>query len=99
MAWEGSDRASRLPHDWQARRIRVLRRDGYRCQARLLTGGLCLQPASEVDHIVPGDDHRPENLRAICRSCHGRKTAAEGNAARKRLPPKRRPPERHPGAL
>ncbi|WP_375151143.1 HNH endonuclease [Pantoea sp. ANP04] len=52
-----------------------------------------------MDHVRPGDDHSLDNLRAICRSCHGRKTAAEGNAARKRLPPKRRPPERHPGLL
>jgi len=99
VSWEGSDRRARLPHDWQKRRLRVLIRDGYKCQVRLATGPLCLQPAGEVDHIVPGDNHDPANLRAICRSCHGRKTAAEGNAARKRLPPKRRPAERHPGAL
>ena len=99
MAWEGSDRAARLPHDWQARRRRVLIRDGYRCQTRLSTGALCLEPAGEVDHVVPGDDHREENLAAICRYHHGRKTAAEGNAARKRLPSRYRPPEKHPGAL
>jgi 5-methylcytosine-specific restriction endonuclease McrA len=99
MAWEGtSDRRERLPHDWPIRRPRVLRGASYRCQVQ--TDGIpCGEPANEVDHIVHGDDHSPENLQAICRWHHGRKTAAEGAAARKPRPTGRREPERHPGLL
>lgn len=73
--WEGSDRKSRLPDDWAKRRIRVLRRDGYRCHE-------CGAPANQVDHIIPGDDHDLDNLRALCRRHHALKSSAEGNAAK-----------------
>ena len=97
MAWEGSDRRSRLPADWQARRLRVLRRDRYACQHRDPAGRKCNAPANEVDHIERGDDHRDTNLQALCRKHHGEKTAAEGHAAwaAKRIPT-RRPEEVHP---
>ncbi|MDG4801708.1 HNH endonuclease signature motif containing protein [Micromonospora sp. WMMD980] len=99
MAWEGSDRSARLPSDWAVRRLRILRRDAYRCQVPLESGPRCLAPAGEVDHIERGDNHEPENLRAICRWHHGKKTAAEGNAARRPAASRRRPPEQHPGSL
>lgn len=92
-----SDRAMRLPPDWQARRLRVLRRDRYSCQARMSTGYLCLERANQVDHIVPGDDHDLTNLQALCRWHHARKTSAEGAAARTYIEPRRRKPEAHPG--
>lgn len=95
-AWQGSTRRSRLPHDWATRRVRVLRRDGYKCQARNAMGTPCLAPAGEVDHITPGDDHDLENLQAMCKRCHARKSSAEGNAAR---PKRLRVPEAHPGLL
>ncbi|BCJ41661.1 HNH endonuclease [Actinoplanes ianthinogenes] len=98
MAWEGtSDRRSRLPSDWAVRRLRVLRAAAYRCQVKDEDARPCGEPANEVDHINAGDDHRPENLQAICRWHHGRKTAAEGAAARRPRPTARREPERHPG--
>ncbi len=90
--WVSSERV--LPPGWQRLRLRILRRDGYRCQMRLPSGAVCGEMASDVDHIVPGGDHRPENLRALCRECHARKSSAEGNAARQR---RRRPSEGHPG--
>lgn len=100
MAWEGSDRASRLPSDWATRRLRVLRRDGYRCQWREDdVPGICGERGSDVDHINPGDDHSPENLQTLCRWHHARKSAAEGNAARKPTASRYRKPEGHPGAL
>lgn len=37
-------------------------------------------PAQEVDHIVPlrkGGGNRSENLQALCKSCHSKKTARE----------------------
>lgn len=96
MAWEGSNRSKRLPPDWQSRRLRVLRRDGYRCQERTHTGILCAQPAGEVDHIERGDNHDERNLRAICKACHAKKTAREGVEAR---PARARPPRKHPGLI
>ncbi|TDC02109.1 HNH endonuclease [Micromonospora fluostatini] len=91
--FEGSTRRARLPEDWPARREAVFRRDGDTCHVCLLPG------ADEVDHVVPGDDHRLENLAPIHswrtpQRCHALKTSAEGNAARPRL---YRTPERHPG--
>ncbi|KPC89936.1 HNH endonuclease [Streptomyces sp. NRRL F-6602] len=81
MAWEGSTRRQRLPKDWPARRRRVLRRDGHRCVELYSDGRRCTQPATDVDHIVPGDDHRMENLRALCSWHHARKSAHEGGTA------------------
>jgi hypothetical protein len=93
MAWQGSDRRARLPANWATLRLRVLRRDGWRCVARMSDGTRCPEPATDVDHKVPGDDHRPGNLQALCRWHHARKSSAEGNAAR---PSRRREPEAHP---
>lgn len=97
--WQGSDRAARLPSDWQTRRLRVLRRDGYRCRWRMAGGGICGEPARDVDHIERGDDHALENLQVLCRWHHARKSSAEGNAAQGPRASRRRPPEPHPGAL
>jgi 5-methylcytosine-specific restriction protein A len=98
MAWDSSDRRSRLPGDWARRRLRVLRRDHYQCQARDAAGLRCLEPAREVDHIIAGDNHDLSNLQAICSVCHKRKTQREAQAARS-AKGRRRPPSRHPGAL
>ncbi len=101
MAWSNdnkSARAARLPGDWTTRRVRVLRRDGYRCQARDSMGVLCGRPANQCDHIERGDDHSLENLQALCRWHHARKTSAEGNAAHPN-PRRAREPEKHPGML
>ena len=100
MGWETSNRKERLPADWQTRRVRVLRRDSYRCQARDSIGVLCGAPANQVDHIVPGDDHSYENLQSLCRWHHDRKSSAEGHAAQRRPRARRsRDPEPHPGDL
>lgn len=91
--WQGSSRRARLPDDWQRRRRRVLRRDAWTCYN-------CGGEASEVDHIVAGDDHDEANLAAICASCHRRKSAAEGVTARATMRARaRRSPEPHPGVL
>jgi 5-methylcytosine-specific restriction protein A len=96
VSWQGSARKARLPEDWGPIRRDVLQRDGHRCRIR--TEG-CTGRATEVDHLVPGDDHSLGNLRAACTTCHGRKSSAEGVAARARLRALRaRPLERHPGS-
>ena len=97
MGWETSNRRERLPEDWTLRRVRVLRRDGYRCQARDSMGGSCGAKANQVDHIQPGDDHSLDNLQALCAWHHARKSSAEGAAARRPPATRNREPEPHPG--
>lgn len=103
MAWAtgSSARAQRLPKDWQAIRLRVLRRDRYTCRARMADGTLCVERANQVDHIIAGDDHSMRNLQALCRWHHARKSSAEGAAARKANPRPSRYNKReaHPGLL
>lgn len=81
-----------LPRDWPATRRRILDRDGQRCYR-------CGRHATDVDHIVPrhlGGSDDDDNLAAICRDCHRRKT---GREARARRPNRRRPTEPHPGLI
>lgn len=51
---------------WRKIRIRILRRDGYRC-------AICGKRANHVDHIrlrsQNGGDH-PNNLRVLCKKCN-----------------------------
>jgi len=96
--WQGSNRKAQLPTDWDSRiRPLVLERDGHQCTE--VDGGVrCTQKATDVDHIGENTDHDPANLRALCRWHHNRRSSAQGNRARKRVPEKRRP-ERHPGLL
>jgi 5-methylcytosine-specific restriction protein A len=93
--WATSPRKSRLPANWPQLRRYVLARDGRICY-------VCRQPgADQVDHLVAGDDHREENLRAIhAWPCHARKSSSEGGTAAASVRPKtQRPAERHPGLL
>ncbi|MFI7429266.1 HNH endonuclease [Micromonospora sp. NPDC049836] len=105
MAWDTSNRASRLPANWKQIRERVLRRDNYACQwvKEDGSGKKCYEPADEVDHIVPGDNHAMTNLRALCHHHHAKKTGREGTAARvanmRRVDSRYRRTEQHPGML
>jgi 5-methylcytosine-specific restriction endonuclease McrA len=94
--WEGSDRKSRLPSNWVVLVAAVMRRCGRRCEKLLPSGERCPRPATDVDHKIPGDDHRMTNLQGLCAHHHAQKSSSEGNAAR-RGAPKSRPPESHPG--
>ena len=103
-SWETSDRKLRLPRDWTAIVKRILKRDGHRCTWIDYEEGRrvrCVATVGlEVDHIVPGDDHRDENLRTLCREHHWRKTAREAGAGRAKRRAEihrrfRREPERH----
>jgi 5-methylcytosine-specific restriction protein A len=99
VPWDTSDRRSRLPDDWPIRRVRVLRRDSYRCQARDSRGIPCGKPANQVDHIEHGDNHADSNLQALCKWHHDVKSSAEGIEARKAKGGYRRQarePEPHP---
>ena len=94
IPWEGSDRAKRLPSNWQALRRVVIERAGGRCEDTSDGGRRCPERGTDVDHINPGDDHRLENLQLMCNPHHLRKTQAENT---RRKPRQNREPERHPG--
>ena len=103
MAWEGSDRTFRLPSNWKLLRVHVLKRDNFQCQVLLPSGRRCLDVATEVDHIVAGDDHSPGNLRSICKAHHSRKSGQEGQQAmakkRKAINERFRRTETHPSCM
>lgn len=99
MPWDTSDRKSELPADWAARRMRVLRRDAYKCRAKDSRGIRCGAPANQVDHISRCANHDEDNLEALCRWHHARKSSAEGNSVHPRRPRQAREPEAHPGLL
>ncbi len=80
VAWSSSGRRDRLPSDWVSRRRVVLERDGGVCQWRV-PGGVCGEPASDVDHVVLGDDDSFGNLRSLCSGHHSHKSSWEGASA------------------
>jgi len=77
IPWAGSNRAQRLPPNWEFVKRRVMRRDKGICH---VCGGA---GATEIDHLVAGDDHSMANLAAIHHACHLRKSSQEGHAARR----------------
>lgn len=81
MAWSGSTRRQRLPRDWPRIRRRIIRRDKGRCTAVYSDGTRCVEPGTDVDHIVPGDDHTDANLQLLCGWHHKHKSATEGGTA------------------
>ncbi|MCD0450780.1 HNH endonuclease [Actinocorallia sp. API 0066] len=90
-------RTSPLPKNWPSVRKMVLTRDAHTCQ---IQGPRCTTGATEVDHIGRADDHRAENLRAVCRTCHASKTGKDAAKARGPRPSRARPREQgHPGLL
>lgn len=61
---------------WKILRMAVIERDGFRCKKCGARGRL------EVDHIKPVRTHPalafdPQNLQALCPSCHTSKTRVE----------------------
>ena len=100
--WQGSTRRDRLPPDWGKIRQRVGSRDRWLCQMKV-DDGLCLMPATDVDHIQAGDNHELWNLRCLCTTHHKTKTGQEGAAAmhakRRKIDKKFRRTDDHPGLL
>jgi 5-methylcytosine-specific restriction endonuclease McrA len=80
MAWEGSTRRERLPKDWPKIRRRIIRRDKS-CVWPMSDGTKCSAEGTDVDHIIPGDDHSEENLRLLCKWHHQKKSSSEGGRA------------------
>lgn len=99
--WKGSDRRARLPANWPELRQVVLKRDEWRCTYRKTRDGRCTAKATDVDHVVPGDDHSLSNLTSLCNWHHLRKSGSEGSQAatakRKAVDASFRRSEVHPG--
>jgi 5-methylcytosine-specific restriction endonuclease McrA len=95
MAWSG--KGANMGPRWAGIREKVLRNSGGICG---MCGG---DGAVEVDHIIPrhaGGTSEPHNLQAICRKCHGLKSARESHAVQaKKRRMRKRPPDKHPGRL
>lgn len=94
--WVGSTRKEQLPADWPSLRKEVFARDGKICH---ICGG---DGADRVDHIVPGNNHAPENLAPVHDfappHCHRKKSSKEGHAAMARIRALGKMPiEQHPG--
>ena len=70
---------------WRTLRLRILARDGYRCQIQAKG---CTTVADQVDHIVElvngGAKYDPSNLRASCAHCNMSRGGSMGNARRTR---------------
>src|SRR5215472_1488712 len=66
--------------EWKRARADALKRARWRCELRLEG---CQGAASEVDHIygLANDPHH-KHLRAVCRSCHRKRTSEQGHDAR-----------------
>jgi 5-methylcytosine-specific restriction endonuclease McrA len=65
---------------WRKARLACLRAANWRCQIRLEG---CQGAASQVDHIdQAASDPGHRNLRAACKSCHGKVTAQQGGGYR-----------------
>ncbi|MER5671146.1 hypothetical protein [Pseudonocardia alni] len=75
----------------------MLDRDGHQCTWKTGRDTWCGAEAREVDHIGDRDDHRPENLRALCTPHHRERTSRQANEIREQR--RYRPAERHPGFL
>ena len=100
MPWSSSNRKSRLPRDWGKRRRIVLERCGYQCERVRSSGRRCTSRATDVDHIIPGDDHSLSNLQGLCSWHHKEKTSRESQEAKAQIRASlKRPSEDNPGAV
>jgi 5-methylcytosine-specific restriction protein A len=82
-AWQGSGgdkRSGTTEH--KKRRLRVLKRDGYRCHWQY--PGICQGTATELDHVVALSEGGPDLDSACvgsCRACHLRRSSRQGHRA------------------
>lgn len=83
-AWANPSQHTRQrPPDWSTRRLRILRRDHFRCQFPV-NGSRCGAKGGIVDHkqrVADGGSWEPENLWTLCRAHHDEKTRAEKRSA------------------
>jgi 5-methylcytosine-specific restriction enzyme A len=99
VPWESSDRRQELPADWATLRNQALERDHFRCvwPGRWKPENLrCNRPATDVDHVKRGNDHRLSNLQSLCPQHHAAKTAKESAEVRAEQQAKLSFPEQYP---
>ena len=84
-AKKNSDRQNELRYNgisksnYQKLRLVVLAQEGQ-CRKCFQDEGLIVMDNLEMDHIIPlveGGTNRRENLQALCKKCHRKKTAVE----------------------
>ncbi|WP_043737687.1 HNH endonuclease [Nocardia asiatica] len=83
--WSTDSRKRTSSPEHRAQRLRILERDGYRCQLRY--PNRCVGTATQMDHKTPvyrGGSDDDSNMQAACRPCHAKKSSDEGNQARRR---------------
>ena len=84
--WKGKRDVGRLPGwEWARVRKRILERDAWLCQPCTRAGRVV--KATEVDHIKPksqGGTDSPDNLEAICKTCHEEKSKQEAKQGDRR---------------
>lgn len=100
--WKGSTRRETLPADWEKRRARVFRRDGYQCTASdAVTDERCRRVAEECDHVGNRMDHSDDNLTSLCSWHHQQKSSSQGYDAmmrkRQKIEQLFRRDDKHPG--
>lgn len=82
-------RSGRGGRPWQRLRLQILERDGWLCQCQDCKKRSMPLVAHEVDHISNerdgngGLDDSPENLMAMNRDCHNKKTQQEARKGRR----------------
>lgn len=80
-SYAGGNMDQHATRKWKAKREKILRRDGYRCQECAKYGRFT--PAVEVHHIKHADTHpelffSDENLVSLCRKCHNKMHPEKG---------------------
>lgn len=98
VPWSSSNRKRRFNKGWAKVRLKVLERDGYRCQwpvtdANGFPAGKCGRPANEVDHMAQNmvhDDDRLSRLWSLCHEHHNIKTQVESTRGKRRAAERRR---------
>lgn len=104
--WEGSERRSTLPANWEELKRLVKARSGGRCEWKINPAAgnyrRCPNPANGgVDHFKGRDNHALDALRDSCHDHHSKKSSAEGNQAKVAMRALRLRPrtEEHPGLI
>jgi 5-methylcytosine-specific restriction protein A len=94
-----SRRHAPLPPGWYKTRLRILKRDGYRCTwiRQDSTGGRCPERATHCDHVDPLGPETDDNLRALCEYHHKIKSSGEGGRAVHKNAAKTK--KKHPGQI
>lgn len=81
MPWESARRDPAYNTSaWRHAREACMRRANWKCELRY---DGCQGAASQADHIYGlANDPKHEHLRAVCKSCHGKRTSQQGRGAR-----------------